>query len=206
MSIILFIIILKIFRWGGTKFNELYDLLFNPDEGKVVQLFATQTDFINSVKVNSENVRGDVLATLEAIKNIEKRLAHMGRLGFENMNSEYFNVLFEKSPVPIAFVDIDGKFISSNYKACELLGYSTEELQQLTFIDVTALGDVASDKAKAEKVKHGEIEYYRMEKTYVRKNGSTVYCALHVYRIPKDGPFNHYIAIMVPLSGEFAVR
>lgn len=206
VCVVLFFAIRKFVYWCGDRLNNLYELLFDKDQGKFVQLLNTQTEFVNSVKQNNEYNRGDIVRTLESIKAIEDRLTHMSRVGFENMNSEYFSVLFERNPVPICFVDENGKFISANIKCTELLGFSSEELQHKTFIDVTALADVATDKLKAEKVKNGEISYYRLEKTYVRKNGDTVYCALYVYRIPNEGPFNHYISIIAPLGGEFQVR
>ena len=206
VCIVLFFVIRKFVYWCGGKLNDLYELLFDTDKGKFVQLLNTQTEFINSVKANNEGNRNDILRTLESIKAIENRLTHMSRVGFENMNSEYFSILFERNPIPICFIDEGGKFISANSKCTELLGFSSEELQSKTFIDVTALSDAAMDKLKAEKVKNGEISFYRLEKTYVRKNGDTVYCALYVYRIPLEGPFNHYIAIIAPLGGEFQVR
>lgn len=206
VCIVLFFAIKKFVYWSGDKINDLYTLLFHKDNGKFVQLLNTQTEFINSVKANNESNKTDILRTLESIKAIEDRLTHMSRVGFENMNSEYFSVLFERNPVPICFIDEGGKFLSANVKCTELLGFSSEELQAKTFIDVTALADVATDKLKAEKVKNGEITYYRLEKTYVRKNGDTVYCALYVYRIPNEGPFNHYIGIIAPLGGEFQVK
>lgn len=206
ICIILFFAIRKFAYWSGVKINNLYELMFDKDHGKFIQLLDTQTEFIASVKSGNERISSDIVHALDSIKSIESRLTHMSRVGFENMNSEYFSVLFERNPIPICFLDEDGQFISVNIKCSELLGYSTEELQDKTFIDVTALSDIATNKLKADKLKSGEISFYRMEKTYVRKNGDTVYCALYVYRIPNEGPFNHYISIIAPLGGEFQVR
>lgn len=206
VSVVLVIGIVKFSKWAGSKINDIYELLFNKETGKLLEVLNSQTAFINSVKVSNDQIKTEITNAMASIKEIEQRLNHLGRTGFENMNSEYFRVLFEESPVPICFIDADGKFVTSNQKACEMLGYSSEELQNLTFIDVTALKDLETDKRKSESLKYGELDHYRIEKTYIRKDGEAVYCALHVYRIPSEGSFNHYVTVMLPLRGEFVVR
>lgn len=206
VSIALAFVGFKVVRWCGVKFNDLYSILFDKTDGKVIQMFNAQQEFVQSVKLSNDQVRNEIANAVSSIREIEHRLLSLGRTGFQSMNTEYFRILFEESPVPICFVDSNGKFITSNHKTCELLGYSNEELQSLTWVDVTALRDAEADKHQATRVKYGELDYYRIEKTYIRKDGEPVYCALHVYRIPGEGEFDHYITVMLPLKGEFVVR
>lgn len=206
ISLVLFFVIIRSAKWVGVKFNNVHDILFNKEDGKVLQLINTQQEFVNSVKETNERVRGDVLVALEAIKNIEKKLSYMSSIGFENMNSEYFQVLFEQTPVPIAFVSGNMEIMRANEKCCELLGYNCDEIADVRVTDITAERDQKIDITQAEKIKAGELDFYRLEKTFVRKNGKSIYCTVYVYRIPTEGLFNHYIKVIIPKEGEFQIH
>ena len=59
-----------------------------------------------------------------------------------------------------------------------ILGYAEEELSQLTFLDITHPDDREISKRKLEALMAGEIDSYRLEKRYVRKDGSIVWADL----------------------------
>ena len=89
-----------------------------------------------------------------------------------------FRATFEQAAVGIAHVGLDGRWLRVNQPLCDMLGYSTEELMQLTFADITHPDDLDADLAEARRLFAGEIRSYQMDKRYIRKDGSLVWASL----------------------------
>lgn len=198
VSAVLFFMFLKVNRWVVGKVNDLYDIMFDKDKGKVIQLLEAQQSFVTSVDKNQQIMRTDIQLTLDAIKSVEKKISYMNSIGVENMNSDYFNVLFEQTPIPIAFVDSNLDIMRANEKCCNFLGYNNDEIIGIKILDITSDRDRKIDSLQAEKIKTGDFDSYKLEKTFVRKNGDHAYCTVFVYRIPAEGPFNHFIKVIIP--------
>jgi PAS domain S-box-containing protein len=95
------------------------------------------------------------------------------RAQFRNAE-ERFRATFEQSAVGMAHVANDGHWLRANQKLCEILGYSREEIEQLTLQDVIYPRDMLYDFEQGRRMAVGEIERYCMEQRYVRKDGKTV--------------------------------
>jgi len=203
VSAALFFTIFKVSKWVIAKMNDVHNILFNKKDGKIIQLLETQQDFVQSVKQNNEQIRGDIMVALESIKNIEKKISYMNTVGFENINSDYFNVLFEQTPIPIMFLNDDMEIMRANEKCCDILGYNYDEITSINVVDITDSRDTQIDLLQADKIRTGELESYRLEKSFIRKNKELMYCTVFMYRIPSEGPFNHFIKIIIPLDRVF---
>lgn len=136
-------------------------------------------------------------ATTIAVQALERQLVNA--IQAKPDDGELFDVLFTRNPIPICYVGSDHRFIRLNHACEELWGYSSGELGAMTFGDLTADDYLASDVDNVERVASGAIQRYRMEKEYRRKNGTSVRCALYVFRYPDSGAFLHYISIIIPL-------
>jgi PAS domain S-box-containing protein len=92
-------------------------------------------------------------------------------------------------------VGLDGKFLRVNNALCEFVGYSHEELTQLSFQAITHPDDLDTDLALAQKLASGEIPRYQLAKRYIRKDGSIVDIMLSgsVARAPTGEPL-YFIA------------
>ncbi len=90
-------------------------------------------------------------------------------------NEERLRAIFNQAAVGIAVASLDGRFLDMNRKFSEILGYTTEELDNLTFADITDPADLAETVAAVEQLLAGSIPEYALEKRYLRKNGSTVW-------------------------------
>ena len=108
---------------------------------------------------------------------------------------------FEQAAVGMAHVGLDGRWLSVNEKLCKILGYSRDELMQLTFQDITHPDDLEADLAYVRQVLDGEIKTYSMEKRYFRKDESIVWINLTVslMRTPGGEPL-HFIAVIEGIS------
>jgi diguanylate cyclase (GGDEF)-like protein/PAS domain S-box-containing protein len=98
-------------------------------------------------------------------------------------NESRFRNIFDQAAVGIALLDANGHWLTVNERACEITGYSEDELLALDFQTLTHPEDLAEDMRLAAMVMSGEIDSYRLEKRYIRKDGSIVWVLLHVRRI-----------------------
>lgn len=102
-----------------------------------------------------------------------------GRKQAESAIREYQELhaqAFDASPVGKAILSIpDGRLISVNPALCDFLGYSPEELTQMTFAGITHPEDLQSDLDEYQRLASGEIDSYTIDKRYVRADGEVVW-------------------------------
>jgi len=92
--------------------------------------------------------------------------------------AERFRVAFENAPIGMALLTPEGRWSQVNPALCELLGYSEEELLELTFVDVTHPDDRSSSIRRRNKLKQGHASATRIEKRYVRADDTVVWAAV----------------------------
>lgn len=108
-----------------------------------------------------------------------------------------YRSMFELASVGIALVAPDGGWISVNAALCDVLGYAPDELQHLTFQDITHHDDLDSDLEMLHQLSVGQINSYQMEKRYLRKNGSAVWVNLSVTKkLSEAGELEYFISII----------
>lgn len=112
-------------------------------------------------------------------------------------NEELYRSTFELTPVGVAHVAPDGKWLRVNQRLCEIVGYSEAELLKMTFQEITHPDNLAADLEQAEKIRTGELQAYSMEKRYVRKDGSLVWGHLTVSGArDKEGKLKYFISVV----------
>lgn len=110
-------------------------------------------------------------------------------------NEEHFRLAIEYSPIGMALVSPQGQWLHVNTNICKMLGYSKEELLQTDFQTLTHPDYLNSDLQFLHKMLRHEIEYYEMEKQYIRKDGSLIDAMLHVSLVKnKDGSPRFFIS------------
>src|SRR3546814_6056675 len=82
----------------------------------------------------------------------------------------FYRRLVDDSPVGLALVAIDGRWLKVNRALSELFGYSEHELSQLTFQQLTHAEDLEADLQHVQELLSGQRSTYRMEKRYIAKN------------------------------------
>jgi PAS domain S-box-containing protein len=122
-------------------------------------------------------------------------------------SEERFRTTFDQVAVGMAHVDLDGRFLRLNQKLCEIVGYSPEEMQKKTFMEVTFPEDLDQDLALADKLLRGEINHYQIEKRYIRKDGQTVWVNLSgAVQRSADGIPQFYIAVVEDISDRKSIE
>ena len=91
-----------------------------------------------------------------------------------------FRAIFNAAAIGITTVNSDGRPLEFNDELANYLGYSREELDQLSFSEITFPEDLEKDLAQYENLIAGEINHYEMEKRYVRKDRKIVWALLSV--------------------------
>lgn len=91
-----------------------------------------------------------------------------------------FKAIIEQSPIAIALLDMGGHPIVSNAALSRMVGYSSDELSQMTFAEFTYPEDAEKDMNQFIALLEGKISGYSMEKRYVHKNGNLVWGNLYV--------------------------
>jgi diguanylate cyclase (GGDEF)-like protein/PAS domain S-box-containing protein len=91
-----------------------------------------------------------------------------------------FQHAFDDAPIGIGLVALSGHILRANRAMAALLGRTQEELAGLLVSDLTHPDDVEMSDQHRERLNRSEIESYRLEKRYLRPDGSTVWAALSV--------------------------
>ncbi|MBV8605983.1 MAG: PAS domain S-box protein [Singulisphaera sp.] len=102
-------------------------------------------------------------------------------------SEERLKITYERAPVGIFEVDLEGRFLRVNGRYCEILGYSREELLALSLRDVTYPDDLKADSALYARLLAGESPSCRLENRCVRKGGQVVWVELTGCLIPERG-------------------
>jgi PAS domain S-box-containing protein len=83
-----------------------------------------------------------------------------------------FRAVFENAAVGMAVMTLDRHIIEINQRACQLTGYSLEEMYELNPSLLAVEEDRAIDRHLFMELLEGERDQYTAEKRYLRKDGS----------------------------------
>ena len=77
---------------------------------------------------------------------------------------QQLRAVFEHAGVGIAVTALDGRFVETNHRFCEILGYSAEALRARTFLDVTYPDELEATRAYMNDLLAGRIPSYKLGK------------------------------------------
>ncbi|MBX2864887.1 MAG: PAS domain S-box protein [Leptolyngbyaceae cyanobacterium MAG.088] len=89
-----------------------------------------------------------------------------------------FRNTFEQAAVGIVHVSPTGKLLRVNQRYCDIVGHPKTELLNLEFQVITHPEDVETNLAYFQQALAGQIKTYRMEKRYLRKDGTVTWANL----------------------------
>jgi len=122
-----------------------------------------------------------------------------------------FEATFEQAAVGVAHVGLDGRWLRVNRKLCEIVGYSPEELQRMTFKDITHPDDMDAGSVQMAQMFAGEISTYELEKRYITKSGAQIWIRLTVALLRDEaGEPDYFVSVVQDITvrkeGEEALR
>ena len=114
---------------------------------------------------------------------------------------ERLRLIYDLSTIGIAEVDGKGNFTRFNAAFSEIFGYSTGELEKMTFLDVTHPDDVQVSLDQMKQLKTKKRDFFKLEKRYFQKDGSLVWGRLSVSSIrDSQGGYLRSIAMLEDIT------
>ncbi len=113
-----------------------------------------------------------------------------------------FRAIFEQAAIGIALIDSNtGQFVKINQRYCEITGYPREEMEKLTYREISHPDDLLSEMENMRLLLSRAIHQFSKEKRYIRKDGSIVWVNLTVSPMwgPGEEPSTH-IAIVEDIT------
>ena len=149
------------------------------------------------VDVNTRLLRDENDVPLYILTNYIDITEHKRSATILQESETQFRATFEQAAVGIAQVGLDGRWLKINQKLCDIVGYSAQELHQLTFQDITHPDDLEIDLDYVRQMLADEIQTYSMEKRYIRKDRSSVWINLTVSLVRDSaGRTKYFISII----------
>jgi len=142
------------------------------DDDKPVQMSGTHIDI--TMRKRAE----------EALKESEQR----------------FRNFFENSPSGISITTLDGK-LHANQSYCKILGYTEQELENITWSEITHPDDNEKSDEVVQMLLSGKKSNARFEKRYLHKSGEVVWVDLsvHLQRDDEDNP-KYFLTSIVDIT------
>lgn len=112
-----------------------------------------------------------------------------------------FYSAFTFSANGMAVVSAQGKFLQVNQALCQLVGYSENELVNLTLLDITHPDDLKHDWEDLQLLYLGEYLSYITEKRFIHKNGNDIWVFINMAAVrDSEGNVEYTIAQIQDVS------
>ena len=158
---------------GGLFFGHAETGVFTERAQQLVAGIAAQA----AIAIDNARLFEAAQQEIEQRKQVEAALA---------ASEQRLRATHAHAPVGIAEIDLDGRFLRVNERLCAITGYSADEMLRRTFFEVTHPDDRPAELDNFRRLVAGEIGSYRIEKHYVRKDGSVGWVELTASMV-RDG-------------------
>lgn len=130
------------------------------------------------------------------------------RLALADESARLFRLFYELPFIGMAITSPQTKrWVQFNDRLCEIFGYSREDLEDMTWADLTHPDDLQKDVAEFERVLRGETDGYAMDKRFVRRDGAIVHAAIDVRcRRRPDGSIDQFFATIQDITDRKAAE
>ena len=185
---------------GNIRFKRFYTPRVGSFIGKTIELQALHKsgkEFSIELSMSAFNFH-DNWRVLGIIRDITERKHNEEAL---KRSESLFRNYFEHGQMGMAITSFDQKWLGVNNRLCEMLGYTSEELYQMTWTELTHPDDLAVDLAQFKKLLSGELESYILDKRFIHKSGQLVYTCLAVsIERNTDGSTEYIIASLMDIT------
>ena len=176
----------------GYRAMATFPLRLGSKVAGTLNIYAGETDFFDAEELRLlDELANDIGFALESHEQEKERLRAEQ---LQAASERQFASSFEHAPIGMALVRPDGNWFKVNRRACQILGYTPDEMLTKNVRDVTHPEDLAADLLSADALLRGERSRYQLQKRYLRKNGLPVWVDLSVSLVAdKAGRPLHFI-------------
>src|SRR5437870_7842281 len=118
-------------------------------------------------------------------------------------SEERWRSVFENSAIGVALTDLNGHFLATNPTYQKMLGYTEEEFQTVSFLEITHEDYREANWALVRELLEGKRKQFQIEKQYWRKDGSLIWVSNIVSLVPGTESMPRFI---MALSEEITAR
>lgn len=177
----------------------------DPETGKAIAVLGYDLPALLWNKGITKHVMADIIAAaimfillLSLYFVIFTNLTLRRRNKNQQFNENVLTMLLKHAPVGIAIVR-DFNFITGINKEIEkILGRTKEELRSLDWKDITHPDDLEKDLKLFKEFKAGKIQNYRLEKRFIKPDGSSIWVDMIVTKLEQAG--KNHLCIMEDIS------
>jgi PAS domain S-box-containing protein len=144
------------------------------------------------MKQSGEKIAGSNLGDITESKRGEEAL---------HDSEERFRKVFGEGPIGMAISDKRYHFVQANPSFCRMLGYTEQELEKLTFIDITHPEDVKDSIKNVQELEKGNLSDFKTEKRYITKNKDVIWASLTLSTVlDKEGELQFYLVMIEDIT------
>jgi PAS domain S-box-containing protein len=111
-------------------------------------------------------------------------------------SEERWRSVFENSAIGVALADLNGRLIATNPVFQKMLGYTEDELQQLTFLDITHEEHVEEKRIMMGDLRDDKRKQFQIEKQYRRKDGQPVWVRNNFSVVPGTDRVPRFLMVL----------
>jgi PAS domain S-box-containing protein len=118
------------------------------------------------------------------------------------LSEDKFRSAMLHSPIGMAVVGPDGRWLEVNPALCKIVGYTRGELLATNFQSITHADDSENGQAFLRQMLDRQIESYQIEKRYLHKTGQVLWVQLNISLAwNPDGTPRHFVAQIQDITG-----
>ena len=162
-----------------------------------------------AVRKDGSSLSISLVVTKVNISNSEYFIGTIKNLSDEIKTKKLFENIFTSTAIGIAIVLKDGSLWRINKKFADIVEYTIDELNKLTFQDITHKDDLSKDLDLVNKVLNKEIDEYSIEKRYITKSGKIVWVNLRVkgvFSSENNEIFDYFIASVDNITEQIQIK
>jgi PAS domain S-box-containing protein len=118
-------------------------------------------------------------------------------------SEQRYRAVFNNASAGICLTDQQGRFLETNNTFRQFLGYTSEELQRLTVLDIVHPEDVDRSRELHKALVGGQVDGYRLEKRHLRKDGTILWSDIAVSAIrDADGQYRGTVRVVRDITAQ----
>ncbi|MEI6544870.1 MAG: PAS domain S-box protein, partial [Methylococcales bacterium] len=139
-----------------------------------------------------------IIAGLYNFLKQQRTIQHLALVAEQAKSDQILQQFYELPFIGMAIADPESKrWLKFNDRLCEILGYSREELLNISWLDITQPDDTDFNLKTHEKLLGSDLEDSTLQKRYLRKDGQTIFTSVSLKCVRKPSGKVDYIVVTI---------